>query len=418
MHTAAGRRRRFWPFAALFLFFLTTTTATTVPAQSGRIVPKPTPVDEQIRVYTEEVRLPVFARDEFGRFDPTLELGDIVVLEDNVKQQVRSIRRIPASVVLVLATGGELNPAQRTRTTREAALSLVSLLRAGDAVAVMQFDRKIQLIQPWTTDRDAASQTLRKKLWGASGARPAEALQQAAMLFADQPVGNRHLVFITDGVETPGAGASPSQITRVLEGNAGIGGRAAYAEAVKRLMAAQVSVHVISYSTFGFKESKEKAKNAPTSAAVPGSVKASGVATSGIDPTMPSTMNRGGAVGPSTGAVVTLDPAMRRMRKAYERAMKRGEDTMKTLAADTGGRLWIPLSAEDLALQGSEVAREIGTQYVVTYTPTRPLALSSETEMRRVVVLPRRNGLQVRTRRVYVTAAALQQPPEAKAEAK
>jgi hypothetical protein len=140
----------------------------------------------------------------------------------------------------------------------------------------MQFDRRIQLIQPWTADRDAASHMLRTKFWGASGARPAEALQQAATLFADQPVGNRHLVFITDGVETPGAGASPEQVLRVLEGNAGVGGRAAYAEAVKRLMAAQVSVHIISYSTFGFKESKEKQKNAPLGAP-PGSVKASGI---------------------------------------------------------------------------------------------------------------------------------------------
>jgi VWFA-related protein len=406
--------RRAFPlsFIALFVFGV----AAPVQAQSGRIVPKPTPADDQIRVYTEEVRLPVYARDEYGRFDPTLETDDIVVLEDNVKQQVRSIRRIPASVVLVLGTGGELNPAQRTRTTREAALSLLSQLRAGDAVAVMQFDRRIQLIQPWTIDRDAASRTLQAKLWGGSGARPAEALQQAALLFEGQPVGNRHLVFITDGVETPGAGANPAQVTRVLEGNAGIGGRAAYAEAVKRLMAAQVSVHVISYSTFGFKESKEKQKNAPLSSAVPGSVKASGIATAGIDPTMPSTMNRGGAAGPAVGGVVTFDPAMARLRKAYERAMKRGEETMRTLAADTGGRLWIPLSTEDLALQGSEVAREIGTQYVVTYSPTRPLASSSATETRRVTVLPRRGGLQVRTRRIYVTAAALQPPPEAKAE--
>ncbi|HEX8634523.1 MAG TPA: VWA domain-containing protein [Pyrinomonadaceae bacterium] len=407
--------RRAFPLSLIALFVFGG--AIRAQAQSGRIVPKPTPADEQIRVYTEEVRLPVFARDEFGRFDPTLELDDIVVLEDNVKQRVRSIRRIPASVVLLLATGGELNPAQRTRTTREAALSLVSQLRAGDAVAVMQFDRRIQLIQPWTIDRDAASHTLRTKLWGGSGARPAEALQQAAMLFEGQPVGNRHLVLVTDGVETPGGGASPAQVTRVLEGNAGIGGRGAYAEAVKRLMAAQVSVHVISYSTFGFAESKEKQKTAPLGAP-PGSVKASGIQTAGIDPTMPSTMNRGGAIGPSTGAVITFDPAMRRMRKAYERAMKRGEETMKTLAADTGGRLWIPLSMEDLALQGSEVAREIGTQYVVTYTPTRPLASSPPTESRRVTVLPRRGGLQVRTRRIYVAAAALPQSPEANAESK
>ncbi|HKP73284.1 MAG TPA: VWA domain-containing protein [Pyrinomonadaceae bacterium] len=391
-------------------------------AQSGRVQPTPTPTEaereeqERIRVFTEEVRLPLYARDEYGHFDPTLELDDIVVLEDNKPQKVRSIRRIPASVVLVLATGGELNPAQRTRTTREAALSLVSALRAGDSVAVIQFDRRIQLLQPWTTDREATAHTLRTKLWAGSGARPADALKQAALLFDGQPVGNRHLVFITDGVETPGGGASPTQVQIVLEGNAGIGGRAAYAEAVKQLLRAQVSVHIISYTAFGRKESKEREKNAP-SGAPPGSVQASGIATVGIDPTMPPTMNRGGAVGPSTSGAMTIDPAMRRIRKAYERAMKRGEETMKTLAADTGGRLWLPQSTEDLALQGAEVAREIGTQYVVTYTPTRPLAESCATETRRVTVLPRRGGLQLRTRRVYV-AAGMQSPPETKADTK
>jgi len=269
---------------------------------------------------------------------------------------------------------------------------------------VMQFDRRIQLLQSWTTDRDALAHMLHTKLWGESGARPAEALQQAAQLFADQPVGNRHLVFISDGVETPGRGATPEQIVRVLNGDEAIGGRAAYAAAVKELMRAQVSVHIISYTAFGRKEAKDKQRNGPLGAP-PGSIKASGIPTSGIDPTMPPTMNRGGAVGPSTGAVVTFDPAMRRVRKAYERAMKRGEETMKTLAADTGGQLWLPLSIEDLAAQGGEVAREIGTQYVVTYTPTRSLAGSPAAETRRVAVLSRRGGLQLRTRRLYVAAA-------------
>ncbi|HEX8422402.1 MAG TPA: hypothetical protein VF634_03280, partial [Pyrinomonadaceae bacterium] len=62
MHTG---RRFFWPLAVLFLFSLTTNAR----AQSGRIIPTPTPTEDQIKVYTEEVRLPVFARDEYGRFD-------------------------------------------------------------------------------------------------------------------------------------------------------------------------------------------------------------------------------------------------------------------------------------------------------------------------------------------------------------
>src|SRR5437762_353855 len=205
-------------------------------AQSGRAKPTPPPDADQERVFTEEVRIPLFARDEYGRFDPTLERDDIVVLEDNVPQQVRSIKRIPASVILVLGTGGELNPAQRTSNTRKAALGVVSGLRAGDAVAVLQFDKKIELIESWTTDRELAKHAIESKLHTGSGARPADALQQAAQLFADQPMGNRHVVLVTDGVDTPGRSVSPDELLRILQANEAntMGGRVGFAEALKQ----------------------------------------------------------------------------------------------------------------------------------------------------------------------------------------
>ena len=132
-------------------------------AQSGRVIPTPTPApdrDDQIKVFTEEVRIPVFARDQYGHFDPTLEVNDVLVLEDGQPQQVRSIRRIPASVLLVLNTGGELNPGLRSKTTRAMALQLVESLREGDSVAVLQFNRKVELIQTWTTDLAAVRHAL------------------------------------------------------------------------------------------------------------------------------------------------------------------------------------------------------------------------------------------------------------------
>src|SRR5436309_2889863 len=50
-------------------------------AQSG-IHPKPTPTQEEEteRVYTEEVRIPVFAFDEKGHFDPHLVTDDVLVV--------------------------------------------------------------------------------------------------------------------------------------------------------------------------------------------------------------------------------------------------------------------------------------------------------------------------------------------------
>lgn len=400
-------QRRALFFAALALIFFAPHTR----AQSGRVAPKPSPSpDEQIKVYTEEVRIPVFARDDYGHFDPSLEANDVLVLEDNVPQVVRSIRRIPASVLLVLNTGGELNPGLRTRTTREMALNLVASLREGDHVAVLQFNRHTELIQPWTTDLSAASHALQAKLFGSTGARHAEALTQAARLFADQPQGNRHVVLVTDGVETPGGGATVEELDKTLNDSSVLGGRAGYADAYKRLQAMGVTVHVISYGTLGRKVAKEKKDTAPTAASgVPGSVEATGVVRAGIDPTMPPTMSRGSSMKPLPGAgSISFDPAMKRVRKAYERAMARGEQQMKTLTADTGGRIYLPSTDEDLIAEGADVARDIGTEYVLTYTPKRPLALSPPDEYRRIQITPRRGGLTLRTRRGYVAASAQQ----------
>jgi len=47
--------------------------------------PQPTPPTQQpepIKIYTEEVLLPVVATDSSGRFDPTLEADDLMILED------------------------------------------------------------------------------------------------------------------------------------------------------------------------------------------------------------------------------------------------------------------------------------------------------------------------------------------------
>ncbi len=375
-------------------------------AQSGRVVPTPTPDAEQERVFTEEVRVPLFARDEYGRFDPTLERDDIVVLEDNVPQQVRSIRRMPAHVLLVLGTGGELNPAQRMSNTRQTALGVVAGLNAGDAVAVLQFDKKVELLTPWTLDLAAARHSLQTKLRAGNGARPAEALQQAARLFGELPMGNRHIVLVTDGVDTPGTAVSKDELLRILtasEANT-MGGRVGFAEALKQLNAAQVTVHVISYTTVGRKASKERQKNASL-LPPPGSVQSSGIPTVGINPTQPPTMNRGTGTGSPTGGGVTFDTGMRKINQAYERALRRSEQRLKTLATETGGRLFLPESEDNFSAQGTEVAREIGTQYVVTYRPKRPLSSGDPYEYRRLAVLPRRTGLQLRARRGYVAAA-------------
>src|SRR3979409_1951339 len=116
-------------------------------ASQAQVSPKPSPTPrsedpDQVRVFTEEVRLPVNATDTYGHYDPTLEVDDVLVLEDGVPQQIKSVRHIPANVLLILDTGGDSNGlsglSKKTSTTRDVALRVVSRLRAGDRIAVLQ----------------------------------------------------------------------------------------------------------------------------------------------------------------------------------------------------------------------------------------------------------------------------------------
>ncbi len=374
------------------------------PSAAPRPSASPREDQEPVRVFTEEVRLPVMARDEYGNFDPSLTAGDLIVFEDGVQQEIKSVRRTPASVLLLLETGGDLNPAMRVNTTRETALRLVSNLREGDQVAVMQFNNRIEVLQAWTEEFDQASHALKNKLHSGSGSRLIDAVSAAAAFFVNQPLGNRHLVLITDGVDMPISKASYEDALKILNAIGGAQNRAAWDAAVKRLVTAQASVHVISYVEYARLAYKGKNKKWKGSNAPAGSVLSSGIQNAGIDPTMPPGVFRGGG-DPAFGVGINFDPQMRRLRKAYERAMKTGEPLLESLADESGATIMKPESAEEMIDRAVEISRDISSQYVVTYEPKRPLAEARPGEYRRVQIAPRRSGLTVRSRRGYIVAA-------------
>jgi len=372
------------------------------PSNAAPAEPSPTPRDDQepVRIFTEEVRLPVTGFDEYGRFDPTLTSSDLIVFEDGVQQEIKSIQRIPASVLLLLATGGDLNPAMRVNTTRDTAERVVAALRAGDQIAVLQFSNRVEVLQAWTEDEKEIEHVLRTRFSSRSGARLAQAIGAAAAFFINQPLGNRHIVLITDGVEVPISRANYQEAMKALEASNDPESKTEWDAAVKRLLEAQATVHVITYGELGRlalngKKGKYKGSNAPV-----GSVLSSGIQNAGIDPTMPPT---GGSRGdPAFGVGINFDPQMRRLRKAYEKALKSSEQRLSSLSDETGARILKPTTTKEMIDQGAEVARDIGAQYVVTYVPKRPLADAKPGEYRRVQVAPRRAGLTVRSRRGYI----------------
>ena len=364
------------PFTASLLLLLVLTPAT-LNAQRGTPKPSPTPQEqdqEPVRVFTEEVRLPVMALDVYGHYDPTVIPDDVLVLEDGVAQQVRSVTHIPANVLLILDTGGEVSgvgeASKRTSLTKDVAIQLLNQLPQGSSIEVMQFNNSVDVLQGWTSDKQAALKAVKTKVLSGKRARFGDALVAAAHELKDRPEGSRHVVLITDGVDTDGKGDR--------------------SDAVKQLIAARATVHVISYTEF---VRQKKSSNISGGQMPPRTDPITAT-----DPTQPPGTTRS----PSYGVSIRFDPAMRRQRKEYEAATRKSEKVLTGIADETGGKIFLPITAEEMIGKTKEIAADIGSEYVVTYRPKRPLSLAKPGEYRKVEVAARRVGLSLHSRRGYV----------------
>jgi VWFA-related protein len=355
--------------------------ASAAPAQ---IKPKPSPTpkseeQDQVRVFTEEVRLPVAATDTYGHYDPTLEIDDVLVLEDGKPQQVRSIQHLPTNVLLLLDTGNDLG-LKNTNLTRDVAMRIITALNRDSRIAIMQFATKPELLQRWTTDRAALAKVLKTKLNSGKSSRLAGAIAAASDQFKDTPAGTRHIVLITDGVNSPG-------------------GQVTMTSALKQMNSMQVSVHIVSYTVLERQTLQGQTKPIRGGDGVQRDSNPASNPVANGDPTLPPGVTR--TPGFKIGSIDT-DVAMRRKRKEYERATRDSEERLVALAEESGGRILLPDSAENLLAQAESISRDIGSQYVVTYRPTHPLATAKPGEYRKVEVASRRVGLYLRSRQGYV----------------
>lgn len=344
--------------------------------------PFPTVVTAQdrLRIVIEEVQLPVAAFDKYGHRDPGLTIDDLLVLEDGTPQDVRSVRQIPANVVLLLDTGGEVNPAKNIRTTREIAKNLVTALNTQDQVAIFQISDKAELLQDWTSDFKQVGQILDTKLLSGKRSNLSDGLIAAVSHFGELPLGSRHLVLITDGVESPG-------------------GKFDHPEALKRVAASNTVVHVIGYTNVSGEATRSSRTvfRDRTKSTTPDEVVATLPHEHGYDQ-----LRRLHQPG---GMIADIDPVRLRRVREYERKMREGAEPLTSLCDESGGHAWLPDSFEELFGDGAKAARLIDAEYVVTYKPKRAVISAPEGEVRRVEVMSRRVGLTVVSRHHYIALA-------------
>ncbi len=363
-----------WFFAAFLLYLFTLC----VLAQET----SPTPPDEPVKILTEEVHLNVSAQDDNGKFVPTLTKDDLLVVESGDPQTITSMRRVPANVLLLLDTGGNLNYAKNKAATGIAAKVFVKYLSPKDTLAMMQYNDKIETIYDWTDDFNSAMKAMDGKLLSGKRSRFSEALNAAVEMFKSRPLENRHLVLISDGLES-------------------VADAAAQQTALQNLLAANITVHVISYTQLEEQRTRKAARrinlgDGKTKPRVPPDIFEMIFLSGNLtfeQKAFLKVMNEAQRI-----VIVNLDNEMLRTIRNKREEWQTSETKLQNLAEDTGGVFQAPEEYQTMFEFAAEIANAVDSNYVITYTPKNPIAESPFGETRKVRVSSRCEGIQIKSR--------------------
>jgi hypothetical protein len=366
--------------STVFAFSLSLLLTLAASAQSGRVQQTPTPTptpDEMLRISTEEIKLNVLAFDENGGFFPNVNERDLVITEDNVLHQPTSVRRIPANVLIVLDTGGELRAVKSLDRTRRVAEAVVGALRPDDVVAVMQYSDKPEIVDEWTADKAQTLTAIAKKTTFGRRSAYVDALRMATNFMLRDPLENRHLILITDGTDSNGQSSAKF-------------------DAFQRLLATDISVHVISYTAMEAADIEPRTKgvtNTPAPKAMPDEVAA----------TLPNG-SRDSAQAVKIGPTINLDRTLIRKMKARQADLEASQEQLEKITDGTNGEFILPDSTDEMMLKAPLVAKMIDASYVVTYMPKIPVVDTRGIAERNIEVTSKRPGLIVQARRKLVIA--------------
>ncbi len=345
-------------------------------AQSGRVKPTPTPEEEPVRIVTEEVKVSFLARDEGGRFVPDVKAEDLVILENDLLHQATSVRRLPAYVLIVMDTGGELRSVKTLDQTRKTAAAVIASLRPEDQVAVMQYADRAEIVSEWTDVKGESLVAVNRAKFGRRSSFTM-ALDLAREFMMQEGIENRHLVLITDGTDSFARGDK-------------------IRETMRKLLGTDISVHIISYTRMETMDIAPRASgisNSPPPKALPDEIAAQ------LPPGA-----RDVAQAPKIGPTIIVDRKHLRLMRERKKELETAEDDLLTLSEDTNGTIIIPDTLDEMVEKARLIGQTIGSSYLLTYTPRVPFA--ERTGTRTVSITSKRSGLIVEARRKLIPGAA------------
>lgn len=276
--------------------------------------------------------------DRRNKLVPELDKSDFKVSDDNVPQEIRFFSKqsdLPLRIGVLLDTSNSIR--DRLKFEQEAAVDfLYSVLRRGkDQAFAMTFDDEPQIIQRFTGDSGLLRDEINKTRAG-GGTAVYDAIYEACSKQLSNPP------------RPPGD--QPDVVRRVMvlisDGDDNLSNHTR-ADAIEMAQRTNVVIYAISTSTQWIQLSQ-------------------------------------------------TDPSKAANRKMH---LTEGDEILKNLAEETGGRAFFPYHVDDLNQSFQDIGDELRNQYTITYSPYNFVANGKYHRIK--VEIPNHNGYQVRTRRGY-----------------
>jgi len=276
--------------------------------------------------------------DRRNKLVPDLEKSDFRVSDDNAPQEIRFFSKqsdLPLRIGMLLDTSNSVR--DRIKFEQEAAVDfLYSVLRRGrDQAFAMTFDQEPQIIQAFTGDGGLLRDEINKTRAGGGTAVYDAIYDACAKQLSNQP-------------RPPGD--QPDVVRRVMilisDGDDNLSDHTR-SEAIEMAQRTNVVIYSISTSTQWIQLSQ-------------------------------------------------TDPSKLANRKMH---LTEGDEILKDLAEETGGRAFFPYHVDDLNQSFQDIGDELRNQYTITYSPSNFIANGKYHKIK--IEIPNHNGYQVRARKGY-----------------
>ena len=309
--------------------------------------------------------------DRNGRFIPGLRQSDFIVYEEEELQEVThfSNERVPVSLGLVLDTSGSMVGEKLTNALMAVDRFLTRLLSPEDEIFLYKFNNVPDLVQDWTTNRQALSRAIRR-ISANGGTAMYDAIAESVPLAQTGQHRKRAVVLISDGNDTDSQ-VSLNEVKQLIRES--------------EVMVYAIGIDGQAEDAFGFPPT--------TRGPVP-------------QPPIPSPFP-GGRRPRGPGGVIL--PQLPQFQWPFpppqgRTTIRRGGDervnvqALREITDDSGGRTEVVRTGRDLEPATANIADELSRQYYLGYASTT----KKDGRWHTIRVETRDKSLRVRSRRGYI----------------